>query len=80
MVKRKQRRFISRLRIIRKKSDIVSRIRHHPKNIFSTTQGLKKFKVGNKKFAPTKAGKEKAEKEASKLFSRTGKAKIEYIY
>lgn len=62
------------------KKDLISKIRHHPKNIFSTTRGLKGYKVGNKRFAPTKAGKEKASRHASKIFEKKGKASIEYLY
>ncbi len=60
--------------------DLVRRIKQSKINVFSATSGLKGYKVGSKKFTPTKTGEKKAEVAASKLFKRTGKARVEYLY
>ena len=64
----------------KKKGDFISKIRHHPKNIFSTTAGLKGYKVRGKRFKPTKQGYLEASRYASKVFSKYGKARVEFIY
>ena len=63
----------------KKKGDLISRIKHHPKNIFSTTSGLKGYKVRGKRFPPTKTGYKQASIHASKVF-KYGKSSIEFLY
>ena len=61
--------------------EIINQIKINEKNIFSSTQGLKGYSVGSKRFPPTAKGYIEASRYASKLFSKLNKpVSIKFIY
>lgn len=67
-------------------NDFLTTIKHHPKNVFSTTRGLRFYEVSKekgikgKRFSPTIEGYRKANLYASKLFKMYKKSNIHYVY